>query len=41
VRRIFRGADLGAAGGYVLSAGKRLVSVSNLAVTAYPDSANN
>ena len=41
VRRIFRGSDLGAAGGFVLSAGKRLVSVSNLAVTAYPDAANN
>lgn len=41
VRRIFRGADLGAAGGFVLSAGKRLISVSNLAITAYPDSANN
>jgi outer membrane protein assembly factor BamB len=41
VRRIFRGSDLGAAGGFVLSAGKRLISVSNLAVTAYPDSANN
>jgi outer membrane protein assembly factor BamB len=41
VRRIFRGADLGAAGGFVLAAGKRLISVSNLAVTAYPDSANN
>jgi len=37
VRRIFRGADLGAAGGVVLSAGKRLVCVSNMAVTAYPE----
>ncbi len=41
VRRIFRGADLGAAGGFVLSAGKRLVCVSNLAVTAYPESSSN
>jgi outer membrane protein assembly factor BamB len=41
VRRIFRGADLGAAGGFVLAAGKRLISVSNLSLTAYPDSANN
>jgi outer membrane protein assembly factor BamB len=36
VRRIFRGADLGAAGGFVLAAGKQIVCVSNLAVTAYP-----
>jgi outer membrane protein assembly factor BamB len=36
VRRIFRGNDLGAAGGFVLSAGKQIVCVSNLAVTAYP-----
>jgi outer membrane protein assembly factor BamB len=41
VRRIFRGADLGAAGGFVLSAGKRLVCVSNLAVTAYPEPSTN
>jgi outer membrane protein assembly factor BamB len=37
VRRIFRGDDLGAAGGFVLCAGKRLVCVSNVAVTAYPE----
>jgi hypothetical protein len=41
VRRIFRGSDLGAAGGFVLNAGKRLVSVSNLAVTAYPQVSGN
>jgi outer membrane protein assembly factor BamB len=41
VRRIFRGSDVGAAGGFVLNAGKRLVSVSNLAVTAYPQVSGN
>lgn len=41
VSRIFRGADLGSAGGYMLLAGNRLVCVSNLAVTAYPDSSTN
>ena len=41
VRRIFRGADLGAAGGFLLFAGKRLVSVSNLAVTAYSGFSSN
>jgi outer membrane protein assembly factor BamB len=41
VRRIFRGDDLGAAGGFVLYAGKRLVCISNVAVTAYPEFSNN
>ena len=41
VRRIFRGTDLGPVGGYLLEAGGHLVTVSNLALTAYPGTANN
>jgi outer membrane protein assembly factor BamB len=36
-REVFRGADVGAAGGTILSAGNRLICVSNVAVTAYPE----
>jgi hypothetical protein len=35
-RAPFRGADLDSLGGALLRCGDRLVSVSNLAVTAYP-----
>lgn len=36
VRRIFRGQDLGAAGGDLLLADRWLLSISNRAITAYP-----
>jgi outer membrane protein assembly factor BamB len=36
-RRTFRGADLGAAGGTMLTGGGRLICISNMSVTAYPE----
>jgi hypothetical protein len=36
VRRIFRGDDLGSAGGDLVPTGDRLLTVSNRAITAYP-----
>ena len=40
-RPVFRGDDVGATGGFLLFAGKRLVTVSNKTVTAYAGFNNN